>query len=149
MTLAAVVPLHQSENIDTEKPVLIDPGLYEAVLVDWRVNYSGYFRKHSLVMHFRIVKIGKFHGIVLPAWFNVEFSKSKTTVKAGWRSDFLRMYQDCFNIELKRRDRISMAPFHDVLLNVEAITIQKDTKGQLLAKINHYSRVKRCLNVIE
>ena len=149
MTLASVVSLHQEASIDYERPVLIDPGVYEAVLVDWKVSYSGYFRKHSILMHFRIVEMGKFHGIVLPAWFNVQPAKSKTTIKAGWKSDFLRMYQDCFNIKLERRDRISMTPFDHVLLKVEVITIQKDTKGQPLGKINQYSRVKRCLNVIE
>ena len=149
MTLASVVPLHQSENIDKDRPVLIDSGLYEAVLVDWKVNYYRYFRKHSLLMHFRIVEMGKFHGVVLPAWFNVERSKNKNTIKAGWRSDFLRVYQECFNIELKRRDRISMAPFNNVLLRVEVITIEKDAKGQPLGKINHYSRIKRCLSVIQ
>ena len=103
MTLASVVSLHQEESIDYERPVLIDPGIYDAVLVNWKVNYSGYFRKHVLLMHFRIVEMGKFYGVVLPAWFNVKHPKSKTTIKAGWRSDFLRMYQECFNIELKRR----------------------------------------------
>ena len=149
MTLASVVPLHQRESIDQERPILIDPGTYDAVLVSWKVNYSGYFRKHVLLMHFRIVAMGKFYGVVLPAWFNVKHPKSKTTIKAGWRSDFLRMYQECFNIQLKRTDRISMAPFNNVLLNVEVVTIKKDTKGQPLGKINHYSRIKRCLSVIK
>ena len=149
MTLASVVSLYQEESIDYERPVLIDPGVYEAVLVDWKVNYYQYFRKHSLLMHFRIVEMGKFHGVVLPAWFNVKLSKSPNTIKAGWRSDFLRMYQECFNIQLKRTDRISMAPFNNVLLKAEVVTIKKDTKGQPLGKINHYSRIKRCLSVIK
>ena len=148
MTLASVVPLHQEENIDHDRPVLIDPGLYESVLVNWKVNYYQYFRKHSLLMHFRIVEMGKFHGVVLPAWFNVKHSKSEATIKAGWRSDFLRMYQECFNIQLKRTDRISIAPFNNVLLRVEVVAIKKDTKGQPLGTINHYSRIKRCLSVI-
>ena len=149
MTLASVVSLHQEESIDQERPVLIDAGVYDAVLVNWKVNYSGYFRKHVLLMHFRIVDMGEYHGVVLPAWFNVKHTKSKTTIKAGWRSDFLRMYQECFDIQLKRTDRISMAPFHNVLLKGEVITIEKDTKGQPLGKINHYSRIKRCLSVIK
>ena len=149
MTLASVVPLHQRESIDKERPILIDPGTYDAVLVSWKVNYSGYFRKHVLLMHFRIVEMGRFYGVVLPAWFNVKHTKSKTTIKAGWRSDFLRMYQECFNIELERKDRISMAPFNNALLRVEVITIEQDAKGQPLGKINHYSRIKRCLGVIQ
>ena len=75
-------------------------------------------------------------------------SKSKTTVKAGWKSEFLRMYQACFDVKLDRKDRIPMSRFDSDLLKVEVMTIAKDTKGQPLAKINQYSRVKRCIEVI-
>ena len=92
--------------------------------------------------------MGPSHGVILPAWFNVKESKSKTTVKAGWKSDFLRMYQSCFDIKLDRKDRIPMSSFDSVLLKVEVMTIAKDTKGQPLAAINQYSRVKRCIEVI-
>ena len=92
--------------------------------------------------------MGPSHGVILPAWFNVQESKSKTTVKAGWKSDFLRMYQACFDIKLERKDRIPMSSFNSVLLKVEVKTIAKDTKGQPLAAINQYSRVKRCIEVI-
>ena len=117
-------------------------------MVDWNVNYNPYFRRHILLMHFRIVEMGPSHGVILPAWFNVKESKSKTTVKAGWKSDFLRMYQACFDIKLDRKDRIPMSSFDSVLLKVEVMTIAKDTKGQPLDKINQYSRVKRCIEVI-
>ena len=129
-------------------PVLITPDTYKAVMVDWKVNYNGYFRRHIHLMHFRIVDMGPSHGVILPAWFNVNESKSKTTVKAGWKSDFLRMYQACFDIKLDRKDRIPMSSFDSVPLKVEVMTIAKDTKGQPLAKINQYSRVKRCIEVI-
>ena len=92
--------------------------------------------------------MGPAHGVILPAWFNVKESKSKTTVKAGWKSDFLRMYQACFDIKLDRKDRIPMSSFDSVLLKAEVMTIAKDTKGQPLAAINQYSRVKRCIEVI-
>ena len=90
----------------------------------------------------------EFYGVVLPAWLNVKPSKGKTTVKAGWHSNFLRMYQETFNIKLGRNDRIPMSRFRDVLLKVEVETVGKDTKGIPLAKINQYSRVKRCLEVL-
>ena len=130
-----------------DRPVLISPGIYEAVMIDWKVNYSGYFKKHSLLMHFRIVEMGEFYGVVLPAWFNIQPSKGKS-IKAGWRSDFLRMYQECFNTRLDRRDRIPMHRFENVALMVEVETISKDSKGHSLGKINQYSRVRRCLTVL-
>ena len=139
---------NNQERADKERPVLISPGTYEAVMIDWKVNYSGYFKKHSLLMHFRIVEMGEFYGVVLPGWLNVKPSKGKTTVKAGWRSNFFRMYQETFNIKLGRNDRIPMSRFRDVLLKVEVETVGKDTKGIPLAKINQYSRVKRSLAVL-
>ena len=147
--LARVISIGEVKvSNDIDQPVLITPGVYEAVMVDWKVNYNLYFRRHILLMHFRIVAMGPSHGVILPAWFNVNESKSKTTVKAGWKSDLLRMYQGCFDIKLDRKDRIPMSSFDSVLLKVEVMTIAKDTKGQPLAKINQYSRVKRCIEVI-
>ena len=147
--LARVIPIDEAKSSnDIDQPVLITPGTYEAVMVDWKVNYNGYFRRHILLMHFRIIEMGPSHGVILPAWFNVKESKRKTTIKAGWKSDFLRMYQACFDIKLERKDRIPMSTFDSVLLKVEVMTIAKDTKGQPLVKINQYSRVKRCIEVI-
>ena len=136
----------QNENID--RPVLITPGTYDALMLDWATSYNQYFRRTILLMHFRIVEMGRFHGVVLPAWFTVKPNKSKTTVKAGWRSDFLRMYQACFNIKLDRKDRIPMSRFESILLKVEVVTTVRDTQGQSLAKINQYSRVKRCIETL-
>ena len=100
-------------------------------------------------MRFRITEPGKYHDMVIPGWFNVEPSKSKTTVKAGWRSVFLRMYQSCFDIKLDRRDRIPVSQFMSHRLSVEVWTISKDSQGQPLANVNHYSRVKRVLKIIQ
>ena len=148
--VAKVIPigtLDEKESHSHEQPILIEPGNYAAVMIDWKVNYSGYFKKHSLLMHFRIVEMGEFYGVVLPAWFNIQPSKGKS-IKAGWRSDFLRMYQECFNTRLDRRDRIPMHRFENVALMVEVETISKDSKGHSLGKINQYSRVRRCLPVL-
>ena len=148
--VAKVIPigtLDGKESHSNERPILIEPGNYAAVMIDWKVNYSGYFKKHSLLMHFRIVEMGEFYGVVLPAWFNIQPSKGKS-IKAGWRSDFLRMYQECFNTRLDRRDRIPMHRFENVAFKVEVETISKDSKGHPLGKINQYSRVRRCLEVL-
>ena len=153
--LAKVIPLaglDDNKNEDIGRPVLITPGTYDALMLDWATSYNQYFRRTILLMHFRIVEMGRFHGVVLPAWFSVKpnksKSKSKTTVKAGWRSDFLRMYQACFNIKLDRKDRIRMSRFESALLKVEVVTTVRDTQGQSLAKINQYSRVKRCIETL-
>ena len=128
---------------DDSRPVLIEPGVYSAELVDWSKQFSPQFRKFTVVMHFRI------GTDVIPGWFNIEPSDSKTTIKAGWKSNFLRMYQACLDKRLDRRDRISMRPLEDKPLGVEVITIQRDSNQDPLAEVNHYSRVKRVLQVEE
>ena len=125
------------------RPVLIEPGKYPAELVDWSKEYSRQFRKLTLVMNFRI------GADVIPSWFNIEPSDSETTVKAGWKSNFLRMYQRCLNVRLDRRDRISMKPFAGRILKVEVVSITRDSDGSLMSEVNHYSRVKKILGVRE
>ena len=128
---------------DDSRPVLIEPGEYCAELVDWGKQFSPQFRKFTVVMHFRI------GSNVIPGWFNIEPSDSKTTIKAGWKSTFLRMYQEVLNVRLDRRDRISMRPFEDKPLVVEVISIARDSNQDPLAEVNHYSRVKRVLQAEE
>jgi len=125
------------------RPVLIEPGVYPAELVDWSKEYSRQFRKLTLVMNFRI------GTDVIPSWFNIEPSDSETTVKAGWKSNFLRMYQESLNVRLERRDRISMKPFAGRILEVEVVSITRDSDGSLMSEVNHYSRVKKILGVRE
>ena len=125
------------------RPVLIEPGNYPAELVDWSKEYSRQFRKLTLVMNFRI------GADVIPSWFNIEPSDSETTVKAGWKSNFLRMYQGCLNVRLDRRDRISMKPFAGRILKGEVASITRDSDGSLMSEVNHYSRVKKILGVRE
>ena len=128
---------------DDSRPVLIEPGVYSAELVDWSKQFSPQFQKFTLTMHFRI------GADVIPGWFNIEPSDSKTTIKAGWKSNFLRMYQACLNKRLDRRDRISMRPFEDKPLVVEVVSIARDSHQDPMAEVNHYSRVKRVLQVEE
>ena len=128
---------------DDSRPVLIEPGVYSAELVDWGKQFSPQFRKFTVVMHFRIEQY------VIPGSFNIEPSDSKTTIKAGWKSTFLRMYQEVLNVRLDRRDRISMRPFEDKPLVVEVVSIARDSNQDPLAEVNHYSRVKRVLQVEE
>ena len=125
------------------RPVLIEPGNYPAELVDWSKEYSRQFRKLTLVMNFRI------GADVIPGWFNIEPSDSKTTVKAGWKSNFLRMYQGCLDIRLDRRDRISLAPFNNKPMMLEVVNIERDADHKEMAQVNHYSRVKKILKVID
>ena len=123
------------EDADDERPVLIEAGLYQAELLDWTADYKPMYKKWVLTMKFQI------GDHVISGWFNVKPSAAKTTVKAGWKSTFLRMYQECFDTRLTRKDRIPVSRFENVPLQVEVRTIEKDSKQKPLAPVNHYSRV--------
>ena len=126
-----------------DRPVLIEPGVYRGQMVDWEKNFNPMFRKYSLVMNFKIDKY------LIPGWFNIEPSDSKSTVKAGWKSSFVRMYQECLDTRLDRRDRISLSPFKGKLLMLEVVSIGRDSDHKEMAQVNHYSRVKRIVEVID
>ena len=140
----AMLDEYSDERIkDDDRPVLIDPGIYMGHLVDWEKSFNPMFRKYSLVMNFRI------DNEVIPGWFNIEPSETKTTVKAGWKSNFLRMYQGCLDIRLDRRDRISLASFNNKHMMLEVVSIERDSDHKEMAQVNHYSRVKKILKVID
>ncbi len=119
-----------------DRPVLIAEGLYSATMVDWNVGFYPMYTKSVLTMRFQI------GDEVIRGWFNVEPCNATTMVKAGWKSNFLRMYQECFGIRLPRRDRIPMSRFNDAKLEVEVMTIGRDSEQKEMAAVNHYSRVK-------
>ena len=124
------------EESDEGRPVLIEPGLYPARMVDWTAGFNPMYKKPVLTMRFQI------GDEVIPGWFNIQPSNATTTVKAGWKSNFLRMYQECFDIRLPRRDRIPMSRFNDAKLEVEVMTIGRDSEQKEMAAVNHYSRVR-------
>ena len=139
----AMLDEYSEERIEVDdRPVLIDPGIYMGHLVDWEKSFNPMFRKFSLVMNFKI------RDEMIPGWFNIEPSDSETTVKAGWKSNFVRMYQECLDIRLSRRDRISLMPFHNKFMFLEVVSIKRDSDQAKLAEVNHYSRVKRIIKVI-
>ena len=85
---AQVLTFESGPSDDHDKPVFIDPGTYEAVLVNWKVYYSRYFKKGTLRMRFRITEPGKFHDLVIPGWFNVEPSISRTAYTGITRATY-------------------------------------------------------------
>ena len=54
-------------------------------------------------------------------------------------------FLDC----LDRRDRISLAPFNNKPLMLEVVSIERDSDHKEMAQVNHYSRVKKILKVID
>ena len=123
----AMLDEYSNERIeDDDRPVLIDPGIYKGHLMNFKIRDE-----------------------VIPGWFNIAPSESKTTVKAGWKSNFLRMYQGCLDIRLDRRDRISLAPLNNKPMMLEVVSIERDAEHKEMAQVNHYSRVKKILKVID
>ena len=119
-----------------DRPVLISEGLYPATMVDWNVGFNPMYKKSVLTMRFQIGEE------VISGWFNIQPSNAATTAKAAWKSNYLRMYEECFDIRLPRRDRIPMSKFNDTELEVEVATIGRDSEQKEMATVNHYSRVR-------
>lgn len=128
---------------DDSRPVLIEPGVYDAEMISWCKQYRPQFKRWDVVMCFQIGED------VITGWFRIKPSDSHTTIKAGWKSKFLRMYQEVHNVRLDRADRISMRPFEGKTLVVEVGTNIKDTNQDPLAEVNHYSKVVKILGVRE
>ena len=101
------------------------------------------FKKYSLEMVFSI------RDQRLRGWFNIEPNDSDTQIKAGWNSDLVRMYQECFNERLQRRDRMAPNKFMGKTLELMVVSIDKDSNKNPLAEINHYSRVKKILSILD
>ena len=136
-----------SIGLEVVEDHLIPPDTYTVVLVSWDKTYSGYFKKHLLVMKFRVVDEGGSYGAIIPGYFNVLPSKNGQ-VKAARKSYFFRDYQACFG-KVRRNDRLAMSHFKTRLLKVQVVTVSKDTDGMKLNPVNHYSRVKHILGVVE
>ena len=134
---------HQPSEEDSERPVYIDPGVYKGQLIEWGKVYNPMFKKYSLEMTFAL------GNERLKGWFNIEKSNSDTLVKAGWKSDFLRMYQEVFDVRLERRDRMAPNNFMGKPLALEVVSIEQDAHKNPLAKVNHYSRVKKIVGLLE
>ena len=128
---------------DLDRPVYIDPGIYKGRLIAWGKTYNLMFKKYSLEMTF-VLGNQRLRG-----WYNIEPNESETLIKAGWKSDLLRMYQEVFDTRLDRRDRIAPNKFMDKPLALEVVSIEKDSNKNPLAKVNHYSRVKKIVGILE
>lgn len=128
---------------DLDRPVYIDPGIYKGRLIEWGKTYNPMFKKYSLEMTF-VLGNQRLRG-----WYNIEPNDSDTLIKAGWKSDLLRMYQEVFDTRLDRRDRIAPNKFMDKPLALEVVSIEKDSNKNPLAKVNHYSRVKKIVGILE
>ena len=128
---------------DLDRPIYIPLGIYEGRLVEWGKTYNPMFKKYSLEMVFSI------RNQRLRGWFNIEPSDSDAQIKAGWKSDLVRMYQECFNERRQRRDRMAPNKFMGKTLELMVVSIDKDSNKNPLAEINHYSRVKKILSILD
>ena len=130
---------------DGDRPVWVKSGIYRAVLVDWKRSHP-HFGRVDLLMRFRIVEEGDFHGVVIPAYYRVSWTK-RNNFSAGWHSYFCRDYQQCFG-PVERKDRFAMSKFESVQLKVKVVENTTDSKGEPLASVNQYSRVARVLEIV-
>ena len=58
-------------------------------------------------------------------------------------------YQEVFDVRLERRDRMAPNNFMGKPLALEVVSIEQDAHKNPLAKVNHYSRVKKIVSLLE
>ena len=76
-----ILERYSDENYQAEpddgRPVLIDPGLYPATMVDWSAGFNPMYKKAVLTMRFQI------EDEVILGWFTIQSSNATATYSEG------------------------------------------------------------------
>ena len=103
-------------------PPLVKPGIYELAFVDYRTANMFMGKAPKIVMTFRIVSMGKFHG-------------------------FMREYMTLFTGRVSRLDRIPMSLFENVLIEGRVSTVTR-AQGRDIPKELQYSTISELKRVV-
>ena len=131
------------DEIELLRPVLVPKGEYRVEFRSWKKFW--HFRRPDLVMWFEIVEENDYFGEILPAYYRVTWNGDQ--FMAGWKSNFIRDYQQCFGT-VDRNDQFDTSEFEELVFLAEVREVTHDQEKRLLAKVNQYSRIGRLLEVI-
>ena len=131
------------DEIDLLRPVFVPKGEYRVEFRRWKKFW--HFRRPDLVMWFEIVEENDYFGEILPAYYRVTWNGDQ--FMAGWKSNFMRDYQQCFGA-VDRNDQFDTSEFEELVFLAEVREVIRDQEKRLLATVNQYSRIGRLLEVI-
>ena len=131
---------------------LVKQQKYNLVFVSYETArlFSG--KSLKLVLWFRIVSEGEYHGIVLPRYYNVKRIIGKPeksgNFSVGRGSNFAREYVDLFGWP-KRLDRMPMTVFNNKIFTGKVKTTTNGYNQKKIHKSLQYSVISDLLEVKE
>jgi hypothetical protein len=131
---------------------LLPPKQYEAVFIS-HATVLYYGNTPKLVLVFRVVSEGKYHGVELRAYYGVKRLVGKIGKNGGFatglKSKFLREYFTLFPDAPvpKRLDRIAMTPYQGKIFVIKTRTITKGADQLKIPAQLQYSVIDRILKV--
>ena len=98
------------DEIELLRPVFVPKGEYRVEFRRWKKFW--HFRRPDLVMWFEIVEENDYFGEILPAYYRVKWNGDQ--FMAGWKSYFMRDYQQCFGA-VDRNDQFDTSEFDELV----------------------------------
>ena len=119
----------------------LEEGKYVVELVEGTRGALRYGRT-DLLLKLRVSR-GKHKGIVLPAYYQVQWIDHKRFT-SGPKSNYFRDYQSCIG-KVEGLSSFTTDDFKSGEYVARVQSVQKDSDREDLARINWYSRVRRLL----
>lgn len=129
----------------------IEPGKYDLVYLHHETVFM--FKKAAkLVIWFRVVTQGKYFGIKVPRFYNVNRIIGKPQknggFKVGRRSDFFHEYDRLFHAPDRRLDRIPVhGRFSKVIIVGRIDVVKQNYKQRDVSEASRYSVVRELIEV--
>jgi len=125
-----------------DRPI-IPEGKYHFKLVTHKTSLK--FGKPRLIMYMTVIDMGDQHGVALPCYRNVDSLKGEPRKRGG----FVPPRGGTFMIEHckllprynPRRDRISLNPYYNNIIEAIVATVKKNNQGKALPEQLWWSKV--------
>ena len=150
-----IIPLETKKRLEEclveDNSPLIEPGVYDlGYLFHSTSNMFGNAKVPKLTVWCQVLNYGDYYQTVLPRYYNVIHHVGKKgkngNFKVGMKSDFMREYFNIFpSRNPKRRDRIPMSCFQEVIIRGRVETVTKDYKQRGRHELLHYSVIRELL----
>ena len=138
----------EGEFLLPESRPLVPDGNYHFKLLEHETAIM--FKNHKLVLYLRIADIGRYHGIVIPNYYNVDKFLGKPGKKGRFRAttggNFLIEYFTLVG-KAERLDRLSMRPLYNSLIYARTETVTKNNQGKKLPPQLQYSKIAEMLEL--
>lgn len=133
-----------------EYGVLVPEGNYQLKLVG---HYTAIkFNAPRLILVFRVIDYGQFHGCLLERYFYVKSLKGKPGKNGGCihkpRGDFMIEYLGLFpEMRKPRLDRVSLQPLYENVITARIATVTRNNQQKKMPEQLHYSKVAELIEV--